>query len=59
MNTLTFAQAAAALGVHADDVRRWVRTEQCPVVMVGRARRIPREWVMANAKNAPPVRVGR
>lgn len=42
---LTFAQAAAALGVHIDDVRRWVRTEQCPVVMVGRARRVPAAWV--------------
>lgn len=42
---LTFAQAAAALGVHADDVRRWARTEQCPVVMVGRRRRVPRWWV--------------
>lgn len=42
---LTFAQAATALGVHADDVRRWARTEQCPVVTVGRARRVPAWWV--------------
>ena len=42
---LTFAQAAALLGVHADDVRRWVRTEQCPVIAVGRKRRVPRGWV--------------
>lgn len=42
---LTFAAAARLLGVHADDVRRWVRTEQCPVVTVGRSRRVPRAWV--------------
>ena len=29
---LTFAQAAARLGVGVLDVRRLVRTEQCPVV---------------------------
>jgi len=36
---LTFAQAAARLGVGVLDVRRLVRTEQCPVVRDGR--RVP------------------
>ncbi|WP_204806761.1 helix-turn-helix domain-containing protein [Mycobacterium riyadhense] len=42
---LTFAEAAQRLGVHTDDIRRWVRTEQCPVIHVGRKRRIPAAWV--------------
>jgi excisionase family DNA binding protein len=42
---LTFAQVAERLGVHPDDVRRWARAEQCPVVLVGRKRRIPKAWV--------------
>jgi excisionase family DNA binding protein len=33
---LTFAQAAERLGVGVLDVRRMVRTEQCPVVRDGR-----------------------
>ncbi|MDV3136757.1 helix-turn-helix domain-containing protein [Mycobacterium sp. 29Ha] len=41
---LTFAQAAARLGVHPDDVRRWARTEQCPVVRIGRKVRVPAAW---------------
>lgn len=42
---LTFAQTARLLGVHTDDVARWVRTEQCPVIVVGRRKRVPRAWV--------------
>lgn len=42
---LTPGQVAARLGVGVVDVRRWVRTEQCPTVRVGRARRIPADWV--------------
>lgn len=44
---LSFAETARMLGVHPDDVRRWVRAEQCPVVTVGRKRRVPRGWVDA------------
>lgn len=44
---LTFAQTARALGVHTDDVARWARCEQVPVVMVGRKRRVPAAWVAA------------
>jgi excisionase family DNA binding protein len=50
---LTFATAARLLGVHPDDVRRWVRTEQCPVVAAGRARRIPASWVDAQRRKTP------
>lgn len=42
---LTFRQVAQRMGVHPDDVARWVRTEQAPVVMVGRKKRIPAGWV--------------
>jgi excisionase family DNA binding protein len=42
---LTFAQAAQRLGVGVLTIRQWVRTEQCPVVVVGRKRRIPAAWV--------------
>jgi excisionase family DNA binding protein len=45
MQTLTLAQTAERLGVHVSDVRRWVRTEQCPVVRDGRMVRIPADWV--------------
>ncbi|MGP4054164.1 helix-turn-helix domain-containing protein [Mycobacterium sp. 4D054] len=41
---LTFAQVAARLGVHPDDVRRWARTEQCPTVRIGRKVRVPAAW---------------
>ncbi len=42
---LTFAAAARLLGVHPDDIRRWARADQCPVVRVGRAKRVPRAWI--------------
>jgi len=42
---LTFGQVAARLGIGVQDVKRWVRTEQCPTVRVGAATRIPGEWV--------------
>lgn len=42
---LTPAQAAQRLGVHTDDIRRWIKTEQCPVVKDGRKVRIPALWV--------------
>lgn len=42
---LTFGQAASRLGVDVQTVRRWVRTEQCPVVRDGRKVRIPAAWV--------------
>ena len=41
---LTFAEAAERLGVGVLDVRRMVRTEQCPVVRDGRRVRIPADW---------------
>lgn len=49
MTTLTIPQAAAALGEHPDTIRRWIRTEQCPVERVGRRVRIPAEWVAQEA----------
>ncbi|MGH3967707.1 MAG: excisionase family DNA-binding protein [Mycobacterium sp.] len=42
---LTIGQAAERLGLGVNDVRRWVRCEQCPVVRVGRKVRIPADWV--------------
>lgn len=42
---LTPGQAADRLGVPVTDVRRWIRTEQCPVVRDGHKTRIPRAWV--------------
>jgi len=39
--TLTFGAAAARLGVDVTTIRRWVRTEQCPVIRDGRTVRIP------------------
>ncbi len=43
---LTHAEAAARLNLGMLDVRRLVRTEQCPVVLDFRRRRsIPRSWV--------------
>lgn len=44
MALLTFTQAAQRLGVHADDVAQWARTEQCPTVRDGRKVRVPSEW---------------
>ena len=40
----TFAEAAERLGVGVLDVRRMVRTEQCPVVRDGRRVRNPAAW---------------
>ncbi|AEF34758.1 hypothetical protein JDM601_0758 [Mycolicibacter sinensis] len=42
---LTIGQAASRLGVDVQVVRRWVRTEQCPTVRIGRATRVPAWWV--------------
>jgi excisionase family DNA binding protein len=42
---LTFTRVAEHLGVGVQDVRRWVRTEQCPTVREGRRVRIPAAWV--------------
>jgi predicted site-specific integrase-resolvase len=43
---LTFTQTAQRLGVDVQTVRRWVRTEQAPVVLDTRGRkRIPAAWV--------------
>ena len=42
---LTFGQAAARLGVDVNTVRRWARTEACPVVREGRAVRIPVSFI--------------
>lgn len=52
MSALTFGQAARRLGVDVSVIRRWARTEQCPVVREGRAVRIPREWVEAEEGGA-------
>src|SRR5262249_47396864 len=37
---LTYGQVAAALGVHRDTVKRYVRRGQLAVVRMGRARRV-------------------
>jgi excisionase family DNA binding protein len=42
---LTFAEVAQRLGVDVNTIRRNVRAEQIPVVVVGRKRRIPAAWV--------------
>jgi len=42
---LTHAEAAARLNLGMLDVRRLVRTEQCPVVLDSRRRTTPRSWV--------------
>lgn len=44
---LTFGEAARRLGVDVQTVRRWARTEQCPVIREGRAVRVPAAWVAA------------
>ncbi|MEB3034562.1 helix-turn-helix domain-containing protein [[Mycobacterium] nativiensis] len=46
---LTPGQAADRLGDGVQTIRGWMRTEQCPVVAVGRARRIPTAWVAEQA----------
>lgn len=45
MTLLTFGETARRLGCDVNVVRRWVRTEQCPVVRDGRRQRIPAAWV--------------
>ncbi len=45
MNALTFGQAAARLGVDTQQVRRWARHEECPVISDGRRKLIPAGWV--------------
>jgi excisionase family DNA binding protein len=52
---LTFGQAAARLGIDVTTVRRWVRTEACPTVRVGNARRIPAEFVDGLIAQGSPV----
>ena len=47
---LTAGQVAARLGESVETVRRWMRTEQCPTVRVGRATRVPESWVDAQLK---------
>lgn len=42
---LTLSEAARRLGEDVNTVRRWVRTEQCPVLRDGRKVRIPAAWV--------------
>lgn len=44
-STLSVAQTAQRHGVTVQDVRRWIRTEQCPVIRDGRKVRIPAAWV--------------
>lgn len=57
-SALTAGQAAARLGVDVNTVRRWVRTEQCPVIRVGRATRIAAEWVQSQIEaQQPPTAV--
>ncbi len=53
---LTFGQAAACLGIDVNTVRRWARSEHCPVIRDGRRRLIPAEWVEGIV--AAPHRVG-
>jgi Helix-turn-helix domain len=48
---LTFSETAQRLGVDVQDVRRWVRAEQCPVVRDSRGRvRVPAAWVSDTAR---------
>jgi hypothetical protein len=56
---LTFAQAAQRLNLGVLDIRRMVRTEQCPVVTDERGRRRIPAWVADPARVAerrPPDR---
>ena len=48
--TLTLGETAQRLGVDVQTIRRWVRTEQCPSVRVGRAVRVPAAWVEAETR---------
>lgn len=47
MTGLTFGETARRLGVDVQTIRRWARTEQCPVIREGRAVRVPADWVAA------------
>jgi len=49
---LTIGQAASRLGVDVQVVRRWVRTEQCPTMRIGRATRVPAWWVAEQLSQA-------
>lgn len=42
---LTPGEAARRLGEDVNTIRRWVRTEQCPMIRDGRKLRIPAAWV--------------
>lgn len=42
---VTSGAAAARLGVEVQTIRRRVRAEQCPVVTIGRCKRIPDELI--------------
>jgi predicted site-specific integrase-resolvase len=43
---LPFSETAQRLGVDVQTVRRWMRTEQCPIVHDSRGRvRVPAAWV--------------
>lgn len=47
------AVAVMALGlapVASADVHRWARTDQCPVVTIGRRRRISATWAKEQAE---------
>lgn len=44
-DALTFGAVAGRLGVDVQQVRRWARSEQMPVVRVGHATRVPAGWV--------------
>jgi excisionase family DNA binding protein len=52
---LTFGEVAARFGVDVVQVRRWVRTEQCPTIREGRRVRIPAAWVDAQSDATPAV----
>lgn len=45
MTGLTFSEAARGLQCDVAVIKRWAKTEQCPVVRDGRKVRIPRSWV--------------
>ncbi|WP_094357629.1 MerR family transcriptional regulator [Mycobacterium marinum] len=55
---LTFGEVAARFGVDAPQVKRLVRTEQCPTIRDGRRVRIPAAWVDAQP-DALSARTGR
>lgn len=55
MTGLTFGQAAARLGVDVQQIRRWVRHEDCPTVRDGRKVRIPADWVAQQLDRLAPT----